>query len=76
MQNIISQLGIFGFFAVTITISFLALSFFIKFLRGILLILCLVSCFYYYGIATPEIKKEMDKRTQEIYQTITKKFKN
>lgn len=75
MPAITSQLGVFGFYIISFAVAFLILSMFVRFLRGLILIVTILACFYYYGLATPTIKKEMDNRTSQIVKIITKNIK-
>lgn len=64
------SIGIFPLYAIGIGLLMFALTFVIKFTRGLLIGILGISVAYYYALASPETKEKMDIYIQRIVKSV------
>ncbi len=66
-----TSVGVFTIYALMIGLSIMSFTFFVNTIRTITMILLGLSMVYYFFIATPTVKKEMDTYMKNLSASIT-----
>jgi len=63
-------IGLFPLYAMGIALFMIALTFLVKFTRGLIILVLGISVAYYYGIASPHSKRSMDHYMKRVVKSI------